>query len=513
MTKPSRVLIVTTNPVLPESAQALRAAGWDVLATADPTQVRQALASGAADAVLIELGDHTAIRLPPGWPSSGLETPRTGDTPSPLPRARHASQPVSGHVLLVDRNPDSRRHIAELAGRQLIEVHGAATADEALAALAKGPVDAALVDMPEGPGGIDAFGLVRRIRAAPQGRSLPVAFLSEDDRLENRVGAAHAGASLFLTKPLDPEAFAEALQRLLARHAEPGPRILLVGGAQHARGSLSSVFTSAGMTVEAVSSAAEGLVEVERLAPDLVVVDLSTNARTGLDLCRALRTSSRWQDLPVICLTGRDDPQERLRAFEAGADDIAPLSAATGELTARVRLRVDRARLSRERAERDTLSGLPLRRAALELLRARLAEAARHDRVLSVALIDLDQFKSVNDLHGHEAGDQVIAALGQLLQSRFRVEDVRARWGGEEFLVAFPGEPPATAARILRRLLDEVAETEFAGDHGTPFRITFTAGLAGYPDDARSLEELLRQADRRLYLGKAAGRARVVDEG
>jgi len=154
----------------------------------------------------------------------------------------------------------------------------------------------------------------------------------------------------------------------------------------------------------------------------------------------------------------------------------------------------------------DSLTGLLLRGPVVDALQSKVADAQRRRSVLSVAILDLDGFKSVNDTFGHLAGDRVLVTLGRLLATRFRAEDVRGRWGGEEFLVAFPGEPCEVAEGLVLRVLRELRETRFAGDQGEAFHITFSAGVASYPEDGLTVESLLKTADRRLYHAKRAGR-------
>jgi diguanylate cyclase (GGDEF)-like protein len=129
--------------------------------------------------------------------------------------------------------------------------------------------------------------------------------------------------------------------------------------------------------------------------------------------------------------------------------------------------------------------------------------------MLSLALLDIDHFKRVNDSQGHLAGDQVLATLGRLLLDRFRREDLRARWGGEEFVLAFPGEPAAQVKGVLERVLAEFRTLEFEGSAGR-FSCSFTSGVASFPADGKSTDALLKVADQRLYAGKKAGRSRVV---
>jgi diguanylate cyclase (GGDEF)-like protein len=257
---------------------------------------------------------------------------------------------------------------------------------------------------------------------------------------------------------------------------------------------------------------------LEELKPDLLILDVMLPGVNGFDIARMLRTTQMWQDLPIVFLTGRTDLESRVAAFESGADDYLAKPIVYEELLAHVRMRLERRRLLREMTEKDPLTKLLSRRTLLELLASRLSEARRHGRSLSLALLDVDHFKRVNDLHGHGVGDHVLAALGRLLNERFRLEDLRGRWGGEEFLIVFPGETAETAAGVLTRVLSEFQRIPFQGERGEVFHVSFSAGVSSFPDDGEEIQTLLRAADQRLYAAKDAGRAAVFapkspDEG
>jgi diguanylate cyclase (GGDEF)-like protein len=161
--------------------------------------------------------------------------------------------------------------------------------------------------------------------------------------------------------------------------------------------------------------------------------------------------------------------------------------------------------LAELRAASDALTGLPNRRAADETIQRMAAHAARRDSPLAVVLLDLDHFKQVNDVHGHEQGDKVLAAVGQILSSTLRASDFAARYGGEEFLVLLPDTDRATARDVAEKL--RVAITDVELSHVGSLTASF--GVAALPDDGAECEQLLRTADRALYAAKAAGRNRV----
>jgi len=165
-------------------------------------------------------------------------------------------------------------------------------------------------------------------------------------------------------------------------------------------------------------------------------------------------------------------------------------------------------------AETDGLTRLLTRSALLDRARAITAgERANPRRPPVWVMIDLDHFKSINDRHGHAAGDRVLTATGGLLRRRLRTSDVVGRYGGEELSVLLEGLTPDAAARLADRLRGELESEEFAGQDGAPpFRATFSAGVAPLLP-GMSWEDWRDAADRALYEAKRAGRNRVVLAG
>lgn len=161
--------------------------------------------------------------------------------------------------------------------------------------------------------------------------------------------------------------------------------------------------------------------------------------------------------------------------------------------------------LAEMRAASDALTGLPNRRAADESIKRMVAHAGRSVTPLSVILFDLDHFKRVNDLHGHEQGDKVLASVGQILTTSIRASDFAARFGGEEFLVLLPDTARAGAVEVAEKLRRAVERLELVNVGS----VTASFGVAALPEDASEPEYLLRTADRAMYAAKARGRNRV----
>ncbi|RKH43781.1 response regulator [Corallococcus sicarius] len=409
-----------------------------------------------------------------------------------------------GTLLVMDEDPALLADAKRMGEQEGVRVLTASTALEACAVLQRQWVDGALLHM-----GAEGVTAASALRALEGHQSLPLAFTSAGGGLQERVVAAHAGASLFLPRPFTQQDLALAVERLVTARRLERARVLVVDDDPDAVRALTQALMSDAVEVVGLESAYGLLDALAQHRPDLLLLDVRMPGPSGFDLCRILRLSPEWQELPILLISAQVGLEFRLAAFQAGADDYLAKPVLREELRARVHARLERARLSRERTERDALTGLMLRRPFVEAVNARLSEARRSDKPLALCFLDVDHFKKVNDEHGHLAGDRVLMRLGRLLGARFRREDLRARWGGEEFVVALLGETLESAREILSRTAEELAGMEFEGDQGEPFHVTFSAGLAVAPQDGTTPEELLRVADARLYRAKANGRNRI----
>jgi diguanylate cyclase (GGDEF)-like protein len=155
----------------------------------------------------------------------------------------------------------------------------------------------------------------------------------------------------------------------------------------------------------------------------------------------------------------------------------------------------------------DDLTGIYNKRAFLNTAHRELSKAARHGEAVSVIITDIDHFKQINDNHGHMVGDRMLTEVARRLCSAVRESDIVARFGGEEFTVLLPSTESTGAAAVAEKIRQAIAQ-EFASSPGEPDSpaITLTLGVAAYPDDGDTVEDLLTAADRRMYAGKQQGR-------
>jgi diguanylate cyclase (GGDEF)-like protein len=407
-------------------------------------------------------------------------------------------------ILAVTEDEELKLAIDRIANMHLFEVVFARDASHAVASAFLRPPDAVVVEL--GSAGLDVSRGLRGLLGA----AVPMLFVANEGTLAQRTIAADAGAALFLARPIDPEGLALALRQMIASREGEGRGALLAGGSEAEQEALSAALEPRLHTTK-TDSLTGTLDAMAAQNPDVVVLFAGERASDALDVCRAIRISVEWQDVPIVIVGAA--PSLRAAALRAGADDFATADLPAEEVALRISARAERARRARQRFDNDSLTGLPHRRGFLERLSRSYAECVRHDRSLAIALCDVDHFKAVNDRYGHAVGDLVLAALGRLLAGSFRAQDLRGRWGGEEFVLAFPGERAASIESAVRGVLDQLAALPFLVGDRPPLHVTFSAGLASSPQDGSDIGELLRVADRRLYEAKRAGRARVVAEG
>jgi diguanylate cyclase (GGDEF)-like protein len=254
--------------------------------------------------------------------------------------------------------------------------------------------------------------------------------------------------------------------------------------------------------------------------PDVVVTDWMMPGMDGLALCRAIR--AREQDLYtyVVLLTSQGSRDDVLAGLEAGADDYvtkpldpfvlhARLLVARRITTLHADLAHYRRVLSRQ-ARTDPLTGLDNRLKLSEDLEQLHRRSGRYGEQYSLAMCDVDNFKSYNDVYGHQAGDLALRAVAAALLGIVRKSDGVYRYGGEEFLLVLPQQSVSAAKALMERVLEAVRDLAIvhAGDPSGQLRLS--AGISSFSAEHRvDADTLVGEADAALYAAKAAGRNRV----
>ena len=259
------------------------------------------------------------------------------------------------------------------------------------------------------------------------------------------------------------------------------------------------------------SSAREGLERVREDRPALVLLDLDMPEVDGFEVLRRLKDAEETVNTPVIVLSGLQSAHDKVTAFDLGAVDYITKPFNLTELRVRVRsaLRMHQLlQMLAQTAHIDGLTGLWNRAHFDRRWSDEVSRAQRHRTPLSLAMIDVDHFKSINDTYGHPSGDAVLQGLARALQRECRQEDIACRYGGEEFALIMPQTGPEGGMTLCNRVRAALAAITWPRH---PERaVTVSIGLAGSEGMAPgTAEEWLDAADRALYAAKQAGRNRV----
>lgn len=330
-----------------------------------------------------------------------------------------------------------------------------------------------------------------------------IALTSGPTDMLNRIRAAKSGASGLLTF----EPTASELHSYLDDEFEFLNRqinVLIVDDSPTDGFSACRHLKKQGFNAEHIESPHEVLDACTRFLPDIIVSDFWMPECTGAELVKALRMDRRFSSLPIIYLSSEKDKTRQLDAMARGADEFLMKPVDPEYLGRTIENRVQRARKLRLLSERDSMSGLLNHAASLDALRFEMDTCGGD---LTLAVLDLDHFKQVNDNYGHHVGDQVIRSFSALLKRNLGKNAIAGRHGGEEFIVIFRDTPMEEAYLALDKLRRLFCTLEHRSVEGESFTVSFSAGVVEY--DGIS-QDLIHYADSALYEAKREGRNRVA---
>lgn len=320
---------------------------------------------------------------------------------------------------------------------------------------------------------------------------------------EARLEAVRAGITHFFPKPLDINVLVETLDQLAGTQVPAPLRILLIGPDTAQCLQQAERLRAAGMQLDVLHDETQLLERLVQNKPELVLFSGRPHSCTAQQAADVIRQDPVWLGLPILFI------QDHVETSHYASDTLSS-SIDDATLVQAVHTRASHFRQISNLMRRDGLTGLLNHMSFKEHLRIQLSRTVRSKGALSVAMLDIDHFKQINDRYGHAAGDRVLKAIAQLLKQRLRKYDVVGRYGGEEFVIAFPDTSAAQAGQVMQELLDSFARIRFFAD-GQEFASSFSAGIAAYPA-CPDLQTLMETADRRLYEAKREGRRRVVSE-
>ena len=456
---------------------------------------------------------------------------------------------MTARVLVVDDLEPNVKLLEAKLRAEYFDVISAFSGQEAIdKAIAEQP-DIVLLDvmMP----GMDGFEACKIMKATPATAHIPIVMVTALDQQADRVAGLSAGADDFLMKPVEDIALfarVRSLTRLkmmtdelrmryttgrnlgvvdIAEFSvdddigEP-PRIFIIDdvedSAARVQASLGDGFN---VSIELDPEVAQARVKSGDF--DLVIVNMSIEAMDPLRLCSTIRSYEETRLTPVLAIVRQGDTRRLVRALDIGVNDYLTRPVDKNELQARVMTQVKRKRYvdrlrysfeaSLEMAVTDQLTGLYNRRYLASHLAAMFDRAFWTGQPLSVMILDLDHFKSINDTHGHDAGDKVLQEFAETIRNAVRGIDLACRYGGEEFLIAMPDTDRDFAAVVAERLRQQVCNHKVILNGGRDeLNVTVSIGIASTDDSEQddTPQKLIKRADEALYEAKTSGRNKVI---
>ncbi len=454
---------------------------------------------------------------------------------------------MTARVLVVDDVPANVKLLEARLSAEYFDVVTASSGKEALAICERAECDIVLLDimMPD----MDGFEVCRRLKSHPVTHHIPVVMVTALDQPSDRVRGLQAGADDFLTKPVSDVALIarvrslsrlkmmtdelrmraltsrdigiESPEREAVAEAGLDGRIMVVDDRPASYERITAML-SGDHTVEIEADPNAALFHAAEGNYDLLVISLAMENFDGLRLCSQMRSLDRTRNVPILAIAEAENNNRLVRALEIGVNDYLVRPIDKNELMARVRTQIrkkryterlrDNVQMSIEMAITDALTGLYNRRYMETHIETLVEQAAARGKPLAVLVLDIDYFKSVNDTHGHDAGDDVLREFALRMRKSIRGIDLACRLGGEEFVVVMPETDMAVATMVAERLRRRIASEPFPIQQGKrSIEVTISIGIAalGPQDDSA---KVLKRADQALYRAKRDGRNRVVPD-
>lgn len=287
--------------------------------------------------------------------------------------------------------------------------------------------------------------------------------------------------------------------------------ILVIEDHPDQRDLLAIVLQREGYRVVTAGNGVEAMEKLQKEDVQIALSDIMMPKMDGFELIKAIRSEPSFKGIYMILITARIQEGDRVRGLDLGADDYITKPFSFSELLARVRVgsRVVNYQQNLEyQTQTDPLTGLFNRRAFERKIAEEYERAKRYNHAVSVLLLDIDNFKIINDTYGHHGGDMALVKISAILRERTRRSDFPARYGGEEFVLILPETDQESALQVANKIHEEIRSQMFGTT--TLFTLTVSVGLSStstkpYGDWRQMLED----ADQAMYLAKNNGKDRV----
>lgn len=288
--------------------------------------------------------------------------------------------------------------------------------------------------------------------------------------------------------------------------------VLVIEDHPDQRDLLAIVLQREGYRVITAANGVEALEQLQQHQVHIALSDIMMPKMDGFELINKIRSSPALKNIYLILITARIQEGDRVRGLDMGADDYITKPFSFSELLARVRVgsRVVQYQQHLEyQSQVDSLTGLFNRRAFEKKVEEEFERAKRYHHPLSLLILDIDNFKNINDTYGHHGGDAALVKIGETLKDKTRRSDFPSRYGGEEFVLVLPETDAENAVQVAEKIHEDVRTSQF-GTAAKPFVLTVSIGLSSTSNKEYSdWREMLKDADYALYLAKNTGKDRV----
>jgi two-component system, cell cycle response regulator len=449
-------------------------------------------------------------------------------------------------LLIVDDEPLNFKLLdAHLSHEEYIIIR-ASSGQDALEKVDEELPDLVLLDimMP----GIDGYEVTKKLKASPKTRQIPIILITSLSGTDDKAKGMAAGADEFLNKPVNKTELSARIRSLLrlkeyqeqltsrnkAKESlftpsgskaavEPKkdtPVVLLVEDNDKDVRLFTAHLTGQPYRIKHIRTGEEAVYMCHKEKVDLILLDVLLPGMNGFDVCQQLKENDKTRNIQVLIATSLSDLESKIKGIELGADDFLIKPIHKDELTVRVRalLRkksyMDRLSTKYETALyaaiTDKLTGLYNQAYFKHYLNFEIKRCNRQNQTLALLLIDIDDFKLVNDTFGHLAGDQLLEDLAEIIKKNIREIDLAVRYGGEAFAIVLPYVDKPHTQGVAERIRAVISAQKFRDtSNETDKAVTVSMGIAIYPEHAKTVRDLINNADKALYCAKKEGKNRV----
>ncbi len=454
---------------------------------------------------------------------------------------------MTGRILVVDDIDFNVKLLDTKLKQEYYQVLTATNGLEAIKVAKEQKPDLILMDimMPE----MNGFDVTKIIKADPDLTHIPIIMVTALNAQEDKVNGLKAGADDFLTKPINDKALMMRIKSLLRLklmtdelalrvqtsqqfgfqsinldqcNKIEGAKVLLIDDDELQYNKLKDKLASAGVQTFLATNANKLLSGEDNTDYSLLIISSMMLDEDGLRICATLKSVERFRHTPILMIIDESDDISLARGLELGVNDnlISPIE--LNEFMARCATQIRRKNYqdqlkrnyleSLQQSVQDSLTGLFNRRYFETHIRNMIEKSHHSRQLISLMMVDIDKFKTINDTYGHQAGDSVLKQVAEIISTNLRLTDLCARYGGEEFVVILPATGIEIGRNVAERVRKSVESTKFKIPV-SPFEIdsSISIGISGItPED--TLDTLLARADSNLYKAKDSGRNCVISD-